>query len=185
MPEELDPVPDVEAMRAETEMFADVLEEMLLGVLGQRDAEPWYERAARRLSRGVAPTLLAFFDAAHAAGVRQQSRAEALAAATELLLVPDRKRAGPYDFPTDLAILVVTRGVADEVLKRMRGGVYHSADEVVGSAMHAIHWAETDPMGRVQLLKFAVGAGLVDGEEERLIPAEVVFARARERVEHP
>lgn len=184
MLDDLDPVPDVEAIRAEGEMFANVLEETFLGLLARREPEPWYERAARRLSQGVARTLLDFFDAAHAAGVRQEPRAEGLAAATELLLDPDRKRAGPYDFPTDLAILVVTRGVADAVLKRVRGGFYHSADEVLGSAMHALKWAEDDPVGRAQLLKFAVGTGLV-GEEERLIPAEVVFARARERLDQP
>ena len=68
-------------------------------------------------------------------------------------------------------------------MKRVRAGVYNSPDEVVGSAMHAIEWAENDPVGKARLLKFAIEAGVADSEAGRLIPAEVVFARIRDRLQ--
>jgi antitoxin ParD1/3/4 len=181
MTDDSTPIPDVDAAKAEAEMFAEVLEEAFLGVFARRAPESWYEKAAARLSRGMSRKLLDCFNAAHAAGWRQESRVAGLGEAIQLLCEPDRKPAGPYDFPTELAVLVVTRGVADAVLKRVRVGAYNSPDEVVGTALYAIEWAENDKVGKSQLLKFALAAGLADADAGRLIPAEVVFARMRDR----
>ena len=85
--------------------------------------------------------------AAHAAGLRGDPRASALAEAIDVLCVPDRKAADPYDFPTELVVLVVGRDVAEMVHTRTSNGFYTSPDEVVGSAMHALEFAEKDPEG--------------------------------------
>lgn len=179
-PDELPALPDVAAVKAEEAMFAEVLQELFLGALAVRAPEPWYEKAARRLSRTTSRKLLDSLAVAHEAGMRLEPRAAALAEAIDVLCVTGRNAAGPYDFPTELAVLVVSRTVADDVLNRVRAGHYHSADEVVGTAMHALRWAEDDPIGKSQLLKFAIAAGVVDADEGRLIPADVVFQRVRD-----
>lgn len=51
---------------------------------------------------------------------------------------------------------------------------------MVSLAMQALDWAENDPVGKRQLLKFAIEAGAADAEAGRLLPAEVVFQRVRE-----
>lgn len=181
MSDELAAIPDPEAMKAEREMFASVLEQAFLGVLAKRDPEAWYETAARRLSRGSARKLLDFFDTGHAAGSRQEPRAAALGDAIQLLCEPNRKAAGPYDFPTELAVLVVSREAADAVLKRVHSGFYNSPDEVVATAMHAIEWAENDPLGKSQLLKYALAEGIAD-DAGRDIPAHVIFSLMRDRL---
>jgi len=83
---------------------------------------------------------------------------------------------------SDLAVLVVTREVANEVVEHAATGIYNSLDELVGNALHALQWAENNPEGQRHLLRLALQAG--DGEDSeagQLIPAEVVFARARGR----
>jgi antitoxin ParD1/3/4 len=64
---------------------------------------------------------------------------------------------------------------------RTGDGIYTSPDEVVGSAMHALEFAENDPEGKRRLLRYALSLGIADAEAGRLIPAEVVFARIRDR----
>ncbi|HET7462584.1 MAG TPA: hypothetical protein VFJ82_15125 [Longimicrobium sp.] len=173
---------EAEVIAAEHEMFAEVLSEVFLGVLAEYEPQEWCETAVHRLSRGAAPKLLGSLVAAHAAGMRMDPRAAALAEAIELLCDPDRKRTGPYDFPTTLSVLVVTRETANAVHGLTRSGIYTNADDVVGTAMHALEWAENDPEGKRRLLQFALEAGL-DDEAGRTIPADVVFARARERAQ--
>lgn len=166
---------------AEHEMFATVLSELFLGVFGEYVPEPWYDAAVEMLSRGAAPRLWASLTAAHAAGLRGDPRAAAQAEAIDVLCVRGRKPAGPYDFPNELAVLVVGQDVAAMVHERTEDGIYTSPDEVVGSAMHALDWAEKDPEGKRRLLRYALTLGVADAEAGRLIPAEVVFARLRNR----
>lgn len=112
MPDHPPPLPDLAGRDAEVKMFAEVLNEHFLGVLAQRDAEPWYERAAWRLSRGTSRSLLDSLSAAYAAGTRSEGHAEAMAAGIAVLCDRERQSAGPYDFPTPLAVLIVSRRVA-------------------------------------------------------------------------
>jgi Arc/MetJ-type ribon-helix-helix transcriptional regulator len=166
---------------AEHEMFAIVLSELFLGVFGEYVPEPWYDAAVEMLSRGAAPKLWASLTAAHAAGLRGDPRASAQAEAIDVLCLRGRKPAGPYDFPTELAVIVVGQDVAAMVHTRTGNGIYTSPDEVVGSAMHALEFAENDPEGKRRLIRYALALGLADSEAGRLIPAEVVFARIRNR----
>jgi len=168
---------------AEHEMFAQVLAELFLGVLSGYKPQAWYDTAVHRLSRGAAPKLWACLTTAHAAGMRIEPRAAAQAEAIDVLCGTGRKPSGEYDFPTELAALVVTREVARAVLAHVASGVYDSPDEVVGTALHALQWAENDPEGQRHLLRLALQAGDGDSEARRLIPAEAVFARARERAQ--
>jgi len=172
---------EAEVIAAEHEMFASVLAELFLGVLGEDEPQEWYDIAVRRLSRGASAKLWASLTTAHSAGMRMDPRAAAQAAALDVLCGRGREPSDQYDFPTELAVLVVTRDVANAVLTRAGGGVYASPDEVIETALHALEWAENDPEGERRLLRFALQAGLADSQAGRLIPAEVVFARARER----
>ena len=72
-------------------------------------------------------------------------------------------------------------GRCSDVHTRTGNGIYTSPDEVVGSAMHALEFAENDPEGKRRLLRYALALGVADSEAGRLIPAEVVFARRRDR----
>ena len=166
---------------AEHEMFATVLSELFLGVFGEYVPEPWYDAAVEMLSRDAAPKLWASLTAAHAAGLRGDPRALAQFEAIDVLFLRGRKPAGPYDFPAELAVLVVGEDVAAMVHTRTENGFYTSPDEVVGSAMHALEFAENDPAGKRRLLRYALERGVADAEAGRLIPAEVVFARLRDR----
>jgi hypothetical protein len=64
---------------------------------------------------------------------------------------------------------------------RTANGFYTSPDEVVGSAIHALEWAENDPEGKRRLLRYALSLGVADSDAGRLIPAKLVFARLRDR----
>ncbi|HEU4558704.1 MAG TPA: hypothetical protein VFS20_12680 [Longimicrobium sp.] len=172
---------DNAVVEAEHEMCAAVLSELFLGVLAEYAPGDWYDAAVDRLSRGVAPKLWASLTAAHAAGLRGDPRALVQSEAIDVLFLRGRQPAGPYDFPTDLAVLVVGRDVAGMVHTRTGNGIYTSPDEVVGSAMHALEFAENDAEGKRRLLRYALSLGVADAEAGRLIPAEVVFARLRER----
>ena len=162
-------------------MFAAVLSELFLGVLAEFAPQDWYDAAVDRLSRGAAPKLWASLIAAHAAGMRGDPRASAQAEAIDVLCLHGRKPAGPYDFPTEFAVLVVGRDAAAMVHTRTVNGFYTSPDEVVGSAMHALEFAENDPEGKRRLLRYAIGLGVADAKAGRLIPAEVVLDRLRDR----
>ncbi|HEU4561773.1 MAG TPA: hypothetical protein VFS20_28370 [Longimicrobium sp.] len=172
---------DAAVTDAEHEMFAGVLSELFLGVFADYESREWFGAAVDLLSRGAAPKLWACLTAAHAAGLRGDPRASAQAEAIDVLCVPDRKAAGPYDFPTELVVLVVGRDVAEMVHTRTGNGFYTSPDEVVGSAMHALEFAENDPEGKRRLLRYALALAVADSEAGRTIPAEVVFARIRDR----
>jgi Arc/MetJ-type ribon-helix-helix transcriptional regulator len=113
--------------------------------------------------------------------MRMDPRAAAQAEALDVLCETGRKSSGEYDFPTELAVLIVTREVANAVLEHAASGVYNSPDEVIGTALHALQWAENDPEGKRRLLRLALQAEKGGSEAGRLIPAEVVFALARER----
>jgi len=76
-------------------------------------------------------------------------------------------------------VLVVTRNVRTALLRRVREGVYASADDVLSSALFALDWAENDPEAKAGLLKHAIEAGNLDAEQDQLIPAEEVFRQAR------
>jgi putative addiction module CopG family antidote len=67
------------------------------------------------------------------------------------------------------------------VRKLVRSGVYHSADEVLETALHMLEWAEGHPDGKRELLRHALQAGVDDEDAGNLIDAEEVFRRARER----
>jgi hypothetical protein len=95
---------------AEHEMFAGVLSELFLGVLADYEPQGWFDAAVDLLSRGAAPKLWGSIIAAHAAGLRGDPRASAQAEAIDVLCIPGRKPAGPYDFPTELAVLVGSAG---------------------------------------------------------------------------
>jgi hypothetical protein len=166
-------------------MFADVLTELFLGVLAEHRPQPWFDTAVDWLSRGAAPKLWASLSVAHAAGLRIDPRAVAQAEAINLLCQPHPKPSDVSDFPTEFTALVVTRDVSNAVHARTRNGVYTSPDEVVECALHALEWAENDPEGKRRLLRFALLAGVADEESGKLIPAEVVFARLRERTGAP
>ena len=172
-----------EVVAAEHEMFAQGLAALFLGVLSGYKPRAWYDTAVHRLSRGAAPKLWASLTTAHAAGMRMDPRAAAQAEALDLLCETGRKSSGEYDFPAELAVLVVTREVAKAVLEHATSGAYNSPDELIGTALHALRWAENDPEGTRRLLRFALQAENGDGGDEagQLIPAEVVFARARDR----
>jgi Arc/MetJ-type ribon-helix-helix transcriptional regulator len=170
-----------EVVAAEHEMFAQVLAELFLGVLSGYKPRAWHDTAVHRLSRGTAPKLWACLTTAHAAGMRMDPRAAAQAEAIDVLCETERKPSGEYDSPTDLTVLVVTREVANAVLEHAASGAYNSPDEVVGTALHALQWAENNPEGQRHLLRLALQAGDADSEAGRLIPADAVFARARER----
>ena len=150
---------------AEHEMFATVLSELFLGVLGEYAPQEWCDAAVDRLSRGAAAKLWASINAAHAVGLRGDPRASAQAEAIDVLCLRGRKPAGPYDFPTELAVLVVGRDVAAMVHTRTGNGIYTSPDEVVGSAMHALEFAENDSEGKRRLLRDALSPGIADAEE--------------------
>ncbi|HEU4559427.1 MAG TPA: hypothetical protein VFS20_16330 [Longimicrobium sp.] len=171
-----------EVREAEQEMVATVLYEVFLDVLGQGDPVPWAEPAAWRLSRGASAAVLKGLRIAHAAGTRIGPCAAALGEAIESMLLTDRNRTGPRDYPTELAVLVVDREPASRLLERVRSGLYNSTGDAFSSAVFALSWTENDPRGKLALLRHAVeeaDAGDADGGE--LIPAEDVFQRARER----
>src|SRR5215212_7633430 len=171
-----------EVVAAETEMFADVLNELFLGVLATVSGGASYGDAALLLSRGVSRKLLDAFNSVHASGLRLDTRAAGIAEAIELLFVQDRPALGPYDFPSELAVLVVAREAINPLLQRVRAGVYASAGDVLSSALCALEWAENDPAAKTRLLKHAIEAGDLDAEQDQLIPAEEVFTRARLRI---
>lgn len=173
---------DAQVSSAEQEMFAEVLYELFLGVLAGGNPAPWFETAAWRLSRGSSPKLLETLQLAHAAGARMEPRAVALCEAIESLLLAERQPAATYGFPSELAVLVVSRESAAEMLERVRAGLYSSTDDVFSSAIFALGWTENHPLGRVELLKHAVRKGSEDADAGRVIPAEEVFRRARERL---
>jgi Arc/MetJ-type ribon-helix-helix transcriptional regulator len=50
------------------------------------------------------------------------------------------------------------------VLQRVGSGVYRDADEVLTLAMQLMEWAENDPTGRRQLLRFANRSRDADSE---------------------
>jgi Arc/MetJ-type ribon-helix-helix transcriptional regulator len=172
---------DAAVTDAEREMFAGVLSELFLGVLADYEPQEWFDAAVDLLSRGAAPKMWESIIAAHAAGHRGDPRASAQAEAIDVLCIPSRKPVGPYDFPTELAVLVVGQDVASMVHTRTGNGIYTSPDEVVGSAMHALEFAENDPEGKRRLLRYALALAVADSEAGRLIPADVVFARIRDR----
>lgn len=91
-----------EVVAAETEMFADVLNELFLGVLADAGGGVSYGDAALLLSRGVSRKLLDALYAVHASGLRLEARAAAIAEAIELLFVQDRPALGPTTFPASL-----------------------------------------------------------------------------------
>lgn len=173
---------DAHVNAAEQEIFADVLYELFLGVLASGDPAPWFETAAWRLSRGSSPRLLEALQIAHAASARMEPCAVAVGEAIESLLLAERQPAATYDFPSELAVLVVSRESAAEMLERVRAGLYSSTDDVFSSAIFALGWTENHPLGRVALLKHAVRDGSEDADIGRGIPAEEVFQRARERM---
>lgn len=72
-------------------------------------------------------------------------------------------------------MLVVTREVTNAVVARTREGMFHDPDDVIGSALLALQWAENDPEGKRRLLRFALLAGVAAEESGQLIPAEVVL----------
>ena len=65
---------------------------------------------------------------------------------------------------TDREIVRVSPEVEAAVLQRVRSGVYRDSDEVLTLAMQLMEWAENDPTGKRQLLRFAIGAGIADAE---------------------
>ncbi|HEU4562080.1 MAG TPA: hypothetical protein VFS20_29905 [Longimicrobium sp.] len=109
---------------AELEMFTDVVYGLFLGLLAANDPPAWTEPAAWRLSRSASPVLLNAITTSHAAGMRQEARAEGLAAAVEALLSGDSDRSKL--FPAELAVLVVPSECAGEILERVRAGLYSS-----------------------------------------------------------
>jgi len=82
---------EAEAIAAEHEMFADVLSELFLSVLGEHQWQPWFDAAVQRLSRGAAGPLWSSLTAAHAAGMRLDPLAAGQAAAIELLCAARRR----------------------------------------------------------------------------------------------
>ena len=52
---------------------------------------------------------------------------------------------------------------------RTGNGIYTSPDEIVGSAMHALEFAENDPEGKRRLMRYALALGLADSEAGRPI----------------
>lgn len=111
---------------AELEMFADVLHELFLGLLAAASDPPaWMEPAAWELSRSASPVLLNAITMAHATGMRLGPRAEGVAAAIEALMNGNRVRLEL--FPSELAVLVVPRECAPEILEGVRAGLYSAS----------------------------------------------------------
>jgi putative addiction module CopG family antidote len=75
--------------------------------------------------------------------------------------------------------LEVPSDVESAVRQRVESGVYHSADEVLRMAIHALAWAEQDPAGKLHLLRAAIRAGVDEAERGDLIPGDEVFGPKR------
>jgi len=58
----------------------------------------------------------------------------------------------------------VPPAVAAAVLERVRSGIYCDADEVLTIALQLLAWAENEPVGKRQLLHFAVAAEIADSD---------------------
>lgn len=75
--------------------------------------------------------------------------------------------------------LAVPSDVEALVEERVASGVYHSADEVLRMAMHALAWAEQDPRAKLHILRAAIQAGLDEADRGELIPGDEVFGQKR------
>ena len=78
--------------------------------------------------------------------------------------------------------VLVPPHVAQAVLERVRSGVYRDSDEVLTLALQLLEWGESDPVGKRQLLRFAIAAGDADAEAGRIISGEEVAREMRARV---
>jgi len=85
------------------------------------------------------------------------------------------------DQPAGAETIRVPPEVASAVLGRVRSGSYRDADEVLTRAMQLMTWAEGNPIGQRQLLKFAVDADIADAKAGRRVPGEEVVAHRRAR----
>jgi len=80
------------------------------------------------------------------------------------------KRGGAdHDRPTGAETIRVPPEVASAVLERVRSGLYRDTDEVLTLAMQLMTWAEGNPTGKRQLLKFAMEAGIADAKGQEVV----------------
>ena len=67
------------------------------------------------------------------------------------------------------------------IQERVRSGVYRSPEEVLELAVQLLVWAEGDPVGKRQLLRLAIQAGIDDAEAGDVFDGVDVIREMRER----
>jgi len=67
------------------------------------------------------------------------------------------------------------------VLKRVREEFYHSADDLLATALHVLTWAEGRADGKREILKYKLQAGIDDEEAGKMADADEVFRSLKNR----
>ena len=76
--------------------------------------------------------------------------------------------------------VAVSPEIEEAVLERVRSGHYRSIDHVLTVALRLLAWAETDPVGKAELVRLAAahaGAGDSEAEAGTAVSGEGVPAR--------